>query len=350
MNQSQKQALQTILEKAVDQKKIFGTSFCIKYCEDQWCGTSGNFTPDQPYFIASTTKLFVTSIILNFRSKGLLDLDDKIIKFLEPEIVQGLHILNGKDHSGEITIRHLMAHTSGIPDYFQNKDERGKSLENELIMGKDQSWSFSEAVARSKRMKPLFQPGTKGKAHYSDTNYQLLGKIMETITKKSVEQNFNELIIFPLGLRQTYLYSSPDDHQPIPLFYKEKALPIPLAMISFGPDGGIVSTSSDMMIFLQAFFNGLFFPKDWIESLKIWNPVFYPMKSGVGIHRFKLPWIFNPTGLIPELYGHSGLSGAVAYCNPEKDLFITGTVNQVAYPSTSFRLMIRLIQKLLMKK
>jgi hypothetical protein len=70
------------------------------------------------------------------------------------------------------------------------------------------------------------------------------------------------------------------------------------------------------------------------------------MQSGIGIHRFKLPWIFNPFGVVPELIGHSGLSGALAYCNLEKDLFITGTVNQIAYPETSFKLAIKLIQSL----
>lgn len=71
------------------------------------------------------------------------------------------------------------------------------------------------------------------------------------------------------------------------------------------------------------------------------------MQAGVGIHRFKLPWIFNPTGIIPELIGHSGLSGALAYYSPEKDLYIAGTVNQVAFPDTSFRLAIRLIREII---
>jgi len=73
------------------------------------------------------------------------------------------------------------------------------------------------------------------------------------------------------------------------------------------------------------------------------------MQSGIGIHRFKLPWFLNPFGTIPELLGHSGLSGALAYYSPTKDLYIAGTVNQVAYPDTAFRLAIKLIQKVLNK-
>jgi hypothetical protein len=60
----------------------------------------------------------------------------------------------------------------------------------EITQGLDQSWTFEEVIERSKAMKLKFAPGTKGKAFYSDTNYQLLGRIIETIANKS----FNTLI------------------------------------------------------------------------------------------------------------------------------------------------------------
>jgi hypothetical protein len=63
-----------------------------------------------------------------------------------------------------------------------------------------------------------------------------------------------------------------------------------------------------------------------------------------GIHRFKLPWYFAPFGAVPEFIGHSGLSGALALYCPERRLFIGGTVNQVAHPDLSFRVMIKLAQ------
>lgn len=341
--------LQSILNKSVDNKNVFGTSFCIKHKSDLWCGASGNMNTDSLYFIASTTKLYVTAIILHLKSKGVLDLDDKISKYLEATVLKGLHTLNGKDYSSEISIKNLLAHTSGIPDYFQQKNKEGKSFESELIRGNDQFWTFEQVVDYSKQLKPLFVPNAKGKAHYSDTNFQLLGKIIENITQKSITENYEELIFNPLELSRTYLYTDILDQRPKTLYYKSKELFIPKAMASFGPDGGIVSTSNELMIFLTAFFNGTFFPKSYIESLKTWNRIFFPMQSGVGIHRFKLPWIFNPTGTIPELLGHSGLSGTLAYHSPEKDIYVTGTVNQVANPGTSFRLAIKLLQKVLSK-
>ena len=342
-------SLQTILDKRVDDKKVFGTSFAIKKDRLVWKGASGNLLIDQPYFIASTTKLFTTAIILKLSAESKLSLDDKINKYIDKSILTGLHIYKGKDYSEELTIKHLLSHTSGLPDYFQGKGPSGKSLENEITAAKDQSWTFDQAIERTKKMKPLFIPGSKGKANYSDTNFQLLGKIIENITHKTYAENCNDFIIYPLGLTKTYLYQNSTDKTPKTLYYKSKELNIPKAMTSFGADGGMVSTSSDMLIFIEAFFTGKIFPKEYINELQEWNNIFFPMKSGIGIHLFKLPWIFNPTGAVPYFIGHSGLSGALAYYCPKENIYVVGTVNQVANPDISFRTMIKLTQQIMKK-
>ena len=196
-------------------------------------------------------------------------------------------------------------------------------------------------------MEPHFIPGTKNKAHYSDTNFQLLGKIIEQITQQSFAQNCRELIIHPLGLSHTYLYQNPDDKAPQSLYYQNKELNIHHAMTSFGADGGIVSNASDMRQFIEAFFKGQLFPQTYIHEMQQWNRIFFPMRSGIGLHLFKLPWIMNPLGTVPYFRGHSGLSGALAFYSPKKNLYIAGTVNQIAQPEISFKTMIRLTQVLL---
>lgn len=349
MTTEKETSLQTILDKTVDGKKVFGTSFAIKKDVLVWFGASGNLSIDQPYFIASTTKLFTTAIILKLRANGKLRLDDNISQYIEKSILSGLHFFNGKDYSEVLTIRHLLSHTSGLPDYFQGKGISRSSLENEITAGNDQFWSFEQSIERTKQMKPLFVPGTKRKANYSDANFQLLGRIIEHITHKSYSENCKELIIQPLGLTHTYLYQNSTDKTPKTLFYKSNELNIPKAMSSFGADGGMVSTSSDMLTFIEAFFMGKIFPKDDISELQVWNRIFFPMKSGIGIHLFKLPWIFNPTGAVPYFIGHSGLSGALAYYSPKENIFVVGTVNQVAHPDISFRTMIKLTQEIMKK-
>lgn len=335
--------LDRLSEKAIDQSKIFGTSFCIKHEDRIWHTCSGNLNIDSQYFIASTTKLFVTAVILQFHAKRLLQLNDPISKFLDHGIIDGLLIYKGKDYSNQITIKDLLAHTSGIPDYFQMKNREGISLEMSIQKGVDMAWTFDEAVARSKKLTPLFAPGTPNKAHYSDTNYQLLGRIIELISQKKLSVVFHELIIQPSNLTKTYLYEDPNDHRPAELNFQNKPLRIPLAMTSFGADGGIVSTSHDMMLFITAFFEGKYFPKTMIEELKVWNKIFFPIRSGIGVHLFRLPWFLNPFGGVPEFIGHSGLSGALAYYAPQKNIYITGTVNQVASPDLSFKQAIKLV-------
>lgn len=341
--------LQTVLDKTVDGKKIFGTSFALKKDGHTWIGASGNISTDQSYFIASTTKLFTTAIILRLKSEGKLNLDDKISKYLDITILKDLHIYKGKNYSGELTVKHLLAHTSGLPDYFQGKGASGKSLEDELKTGNDQSWTFEQVIERSKAIKPLFIPGTKNKAHYSDTNFKLLGKIIETITNLSYSENCNELIIQPLSLSKTYLYQDSTDNTPKTFYFKANELKVPKAMASFGSDGSIVSTSADMLIFIESFFTGKLFPLEYIKDLQEWNRIFFPMQSGIGIQLFKLLWIFNPTGAVPYFIGHSGLSGAVAYYSPKENLYVVGTVNQVAHPDISFKTMIKLTQILIKK-
>ena len=337
-------SFQAVLNKIVDGKKVFGTSFALKKDTLFWQGSAGNFTTDQTYFIASTTKLFTTAIILKLVSSGKLNLDDTIDKYLDQSTMRGLHTFKGIDYSNKITIKNLLAHTSGLPDYFQGKEAHGSSLENELMAGRDQFWTFEQAIERTKKMKPLFAPSTNNKANYADSNFQLLGKIIEIVTKQSYSEICNEQIINPLGLNKTYFYQNNIDNSPIALYYKNKELNIPKAMTSFGADGGMVSTSTDLLVFIEAFFSGKLFPKVYIEQLQVWNNIFFPMKSGIGIHLFKLPWFFNPFGTVPYFIGHSGLSGALAFYCPKENLYIAGTVNQVAHPDISFKTMIQLTQ------
>jgi len=117
-------------------------------------------------------------------------------------------------------------------------------------------------------------------------------------------------------------------------------------MASFGPDGSIVSTSTDLLRFTEAFFTGELFPLPYLQELQHWNRTTFPMWSGIGIQRIKLPRIFDPLRTVPELIGHSGLSGVVAFHSPEKKVHVVGTINQAAHPRLAVKTMIKLIQTL----
>lgn len=338
--------LQKILNDTVDNKRILGTVVSIDSDSFHWSGFAGNLHEGSQFFIASTTKLFTTSLILKLVNNGKLNLDDRISKYLPSDLILGLHIYKDVDYTKNVTIKNLLAHTSGLPDYFQQKGKNGRSLHDDIIAGNDKAWNFETVIELSKTMKPKFKPGEKRKAFYSDTNYQILGRIIESTTSKTLKDVYDKFIIEPLGLKNTYLFDNISDPKPAPIYFKSKPLNIPKAMSSFGPDGGIVSTSADLMKFIKAFFSGALFPKEYLSEMQNWNKIFFPLEYGVGVMRFKLPRIFSPFKAYPELIGHSGLSGAFAFFCPELKTYLTGTVNQVSSPGISFRLMLKLLREL----
>ena len=339
------QRLERAFRKAAAHKLIIGAVARVESGDGSlsWCGAAGGVERNSRFFIASATKLYVTASLLKLEELGRLRLDDPAADYVDRGALEGIHRYNGKDESFKLTIRQLMAHTSGLPDYFQAVRDDGKSLLQHIQAGRDRAWTFEQAVEDAKRLKPHFAPGTPGKAHYSDTNYQLLGKIIEHATGGTVEEAFRSYVYEPLGLENTYLFRNDGDDPDVPLYCNDAPLHVPQAMASFGPDGGIVSTADELMAFLRGFFEGRLFAKSALPSLYAWNRIFFPLQYGVGVAKFQMPRVFTMFRLFPELIGHSGLSGAFAYYCPAKDVYFAGTVNQVAQPSLPYRLMMELL-------
>ena len=115
-------------------------------------------------------------------------------------------------------------------------------------------------------------------------------------------------------------------------------------MVSFGPDGGVVATAADLMAFLRAFHTGVLFD-DLDPFSGEYRRVFFPLQAGVGHLRFRLPRAMWLRGTPPDLRGHSGLSGAFAFVDVDSGTYLAGTVNDIAQPSRSFKLMLQLVRE-----
>lgn len=341
---------QSIIDKLIDHRKVHGISVAMAGTSSDnpihsamWQGAAGDLEVSTPFFIASTTKLMITALLRQLRHEGRLGFDDALGKYVPADTLRDVLVLDGKQCAAELTIRQLMAHTSGLPDYFQRK-VNGRSLQDELFAGNDMSWTLDDVLERVRGMRPAFRPGQPGRAEYSDTNYQLLGRIIEVCEGASIAEALDRRLFVPLGMASTYLYNDPTDSRPISLYFKQHPLRIPKAMTSFRADGGVVSTASDLLLFLRAFFSDALAPSTDLDELTHeWNRIWFPFTYGTGIMRFRLSRIFSPLKAQPELIGHSGLSGAFVFYAPSAKTFIAGTVNQIAYPDTSFRLMLRLL-------
>lgn len=147
-----------------------------------------------------------------------------------------------------------------------------------------------------------------------------------------------------LGLTNTYVCEEAHLEHFAPIRYKSEERHLPLFLNSTHND--VISTAQDQMTFLKAFFNGYFFPKERLDELEKWNPIFFPFHYGIGIQKFSLPYILSPFHPVPEMIGHCGSTGSVAFYVPDRNLYITGTINQQARPNIAFQTMIKIIRTL----
>jgi len=298
---------QNILNKQLKAKNIFNAVLAVQSgnMEMDWVGAVGDASyhnkvkmqVDTPYFIASVTKMYTSAVIMHLRERNLLNLYDSISKYLPASLIKGIHSYKAVDYVSELKIVHLLSHTSGLADYFLQKQKGGENILDKIVSSGDYGWDITEVMTIVREeLTPKFRPGEGKRAYYSDTNYQLLGAIIQSVTNKSLQDAYNETIFTPLGLPNTYLFSNtPLDYrsQPAEIYYEKQPMTIPKAMSSFGPDGGIISNVQESITFLRAFFDGIIFPKDYLKEMKQWKKIFSPLQYGYGLMRFKLPRIFR---------------------------------------------------------
>lgn len=296
---------------------------------------AGNLGPDTPCFFASATKLIVATVLQQLATEGL-DLDAPFTQFLPMTRVL---VVDGQDLTPQITIRHLMAHVSGLPDYFSSASPK-TGLMGALMRGEDRAWTMAQAVDMARVLRPVGLPGQMARAHYSDTNYQILDGVIEAVEGLPIAEVLDRRIFQPLGLRRTWLYTDPADTRPAPLRHLRDKLSIPQAMASFRGDGGLVTTTREGLAFLRALWSGRFGETGWLTNGPF-RPLFFPVTYGDGVMRFALPRWMTGFRRFPVLYGHSGHSGTVLFHAPETGASIAATVNQIDRPGAVFRLIMK---------
>ena len=308
--------------------------------------TGAVMTPDTPYFIASVTKMYTAAIILRLYEERRVDLNAPISEYLSSSLTHAIHVYKGTDYSDRISVFHLINQSSGLADHEAEKPRHGKSVIDELKSGHDRAIDTAEAMEIVRNLTPHFVPGARGKAYYSNANYRLLGAIIENVTRKPMATNFKEMLCVPLGLQRTYLFdwTAPIlGEQPATIYLKAAPANVPKYLSSNISDGGLVSTASESIIFLRAFFEGQLFNKALFERMMNWNAIFFPLRYGYGLMYFQLPRFFWPSPL-PEFIGHSGSTGSFAFTCPSRSIYLAGTLNQIASPAKPFFLMMALVR------
>ena len=261
--------LTRLLERTVARGRVHHVNLAIFGGDGRhWSGAAGAAdavgTPlrlDTPFFIASITKRFIITLVLQAHERGELHLDAPVTTYLPAWVTDGLHVYRGRDHTGAITVRHLASHTSGLPDHFE-KPRKGRSLFADLEADNDRAWTFEDVVRMVKEdHRPHFAPqdltATRQRARYSDTGFQLLIRTLETVTGSTYAHLLTERIIEPLGLAHTWL---PDQTEPLAptsapsaLFAGDRPLDLP-RMIAASND--LMSTNQDLLHFQRALLAG----------------------------------------------------------------------------------------------
>ena len=144
--------------------------------------TNAPIKPDSRFYIASLGKQFTAVSIMMLAERGKLGYDDRLTKYF-PEF---------ESFAGNITIRHILTHTSGLVDHL------------DIVKDKVTGWTNEDVIKLLKREnRLLFQPGEKWS--YSNSGYVLLSMIVEKVSGESFRAFLEKNIFQPLGMKNTFV-------------------------------------------------------------------------------------------------------------------------------------------------
>ncbi len=187
------------------------------------------FTPDTPHHVASISKMFTAMTALKLCDQNKLKLENSICKYLKncPKIWQA------------ITIQNLIRHTSGIPDY----EEKLGLYSSVYLAFMTKENATARILLEARKQKLEFTPGTQFK--YSNTGYVLLSSIVEKVAGEPFNQAVKNLVLEPVGLQRTAMFSP--EMIGISSGYTKNWKAIPkLALSPPAGDAALVSTLDDL--------------------------------------------------------------------------------------------------------
>ncbi|KAE8442957.1 hypothetical protein EG329_002495 [Mollisiaceae sp. DMI_Dod_QoI] len=259
----------------------------------------------QLFGIGSITKVFVTVVILQLVDEKRLSLSDTVDQHLTKEVYRGI------ENASVATIDGLLSHTAGVESWEDDPkwivEGRGKKLDPSRIWGKLETLEY---IRRSSSL-------TRGKFSYANTNFTLLGLIIEKITSHSAESEIRRRILDPLHLNDTYLEGFEQISQ-VPLervphryhyateiFCKTAGICPRFSQHDWNHNhlidatgsnlsvewvaGGMISSPADLLKFAIPLRDGKLLSPSSMKVLKAWQPARPEAEIGHGLMRFKSP-------------------------------------------------------------
>lgn len=220
--------------------------------------------PGAQFRIASVTKTFVATVVLQLVGEGRLRIDEPVAQHLPGVLANG----------DRITVRQLLNHTSGLPDYTQAPELLTGIVQNRI-------WQPRELVALAARYPQLFAPGSA--FSYSNTNYIVAGLLIEAVTGHPLARELDRRIFTPLRLDHT---SFPAGTAHLTGYYAHgyvspEAVPTTdgprLDVTGYNPShawaaGAIVSNAPDLATFYAALMSGRLLTPALLRQMKTTVP------------------------------------------------------------------------------
>jgi D-alanyl-D-alanine carboxypeptidase len=275
--------------------------------------------PDDAFRAASVTKSVTAAVAVRLAHQGRLALDEPLAGQLAPELLDRWSALDALPRT---TPRQLLAHTSGLPNYFTDE-----AFAARLRAEPGRAWRPAELVDHAAAYgTPRFPPG-RG-FEYCDTGYVVAGILVEQVTGQPLHQVYRELVFDPAGMGSTWL----EGHEPTRAPEVARHYTDELDWTTISPTidwagGGLVTTTADLARFVRALWSERILGARALGELTRWTPgASFPSGHRLRYQRYGLGMGTNTVQGV-ELIGHTGFIGAFAFHAPRYDAVLTGTHN-----------------------
>ncbi|UKZ48828.1 hypothetical protein TrVGV298_003063 [Trichoderma virens] len=270
-----------------------GLSAAITSARGHWTFVAGvsslesrqPITPSHLFGVGSITKVFTAVVIFQLIEEGKLQLSDTVSKLLDSDIYHDI------DNAPEATVELLLSHETGIDNWEDDptwlKAGRGSKLDP------THKWTKVEPLDYIRR--PRLTAPDRGNYYYANTNYELLGFMIEKITQNTAEAEIRRRILEPLGMDHTFLEGFEEQNQgtmtnryhfatekyretaginsAFPELQEGKLIDCSSSNLSVEwTAGGIVSTPSDLVKFATAVRDGKLLNEESLATMKMWRP------------------------------------------------------------------------------
>jgi D-alanyl-D-alanine carboxypeptidase len=275
--------------------------------------------PDDAFRAASVTKSVTAAVAVGLAHQGRLALDEPLADQLAPGLLARWRALDALPRT---TPRQLLAHTSGLPNYFTDEAFAARLREDP-----GRAWRPAELVDHAAAYgMPRFPPGQG--FEYCDTGYVVAGILVEQTTGQPLHEVYRELVFDPLGMNTTWL----EGHEPARTPEAAHHYTGELDWTAISPTidwagGGLVTTAPDLARFVRALWSEQILGSRALDELTRWTPeACFPPGHALRYERYGLGMGTNTVEGV-ELLGHTGFIGAFAFHAPDYDAVLAGTHN-----------------------